>query len=57
MKIIKAKKNTYQREQFLEFFNNLMRLPAYQKWFSDKEFRKLLFFPVIIIIQKTERES
>ena len=47
MKTIDAKKNTYQREQFLEFFDNLMGLPPYQEQFSDKEFRKLLFFPVI----------
>ena len=54
MKMIEAKKNTYQREQFLEFFDNLMGLPPY---LSDKEFRKLLFFPVVnaIAIQRTER--
>ena len=27
MKMIDAKKNTYQREQFLKFFDNLMGLP------------------------------
>ena len=41
MKMIEAKKNTYQREQFLEFFDNLIGLPPYQEQFSDKEFRKL----------------
>jgi len=55
MKMIEAKKNTYQREQFLEFFDNLMGLPPYQEQFSDKEFRKLLFFPVVNAIQRTER--
>ena len=55
MKRIDAKKNTYQREQFLEFFDNLMGLPPYQEQFSDKEFRKLLFFPVVNAIQITER--
>jgi len=55
MKMIDAKKNTYQRKQFLEFFDNLMGLPPYQEQFSDKEFRKLLFFPVVNAIQTTER--
>ena len=55
MKMIEAKKNTYQREQLLEFFDNLMGLPPYQEQFSDKEFRKLLFFPVVNTIQRTER--
>ena len=54
MKMIEAKKNTYQREQLLEFFDNLMGLPPYQEQFSDKEFRKLLFFPVVNAIQRTE---
>jgi hypothetical protein len=36
MKMIDAKKNTYQRKQFLEFFDNLMGLPPYQEQFSDK---------------------
>jgi len=49
------KKNTYQREQFLEFFDNLMELPPYEEQFSDKKFRKLLFFPVVNAIQTTER--
>jgi len=55
MKMIKAKQNTYQREQFLEFFDNLMGLPSYQQQFSDKEFRKFLFFPVVNAIQEIER--
>ena len=55
MKMVDAKQNTYQRKQFLEFFDNLMKLPPYQKQFSDKEFRKLLFFPVVNAIQTTER--
>jgi len=54
MKMIDAKKNTYQRKQFLEFFDNLMGLPPYQEQFSDKKFRKLLFFPVVNAIQTTE---
>ena len=55
MQTIDAKKNTYQREQFLEFFDNLMGLPPYQAQFSNKKFRKLLFFTVVNIIQTTER--
>jgi hypothetical protein len=55
MKTIEAKQNTYQREQFLEFFDNLMGLPPYQQQFSDKEFRKLLFFPVVKAIQRIKR--
>jgi hypothetical protein len=55
MKKIDAKQNTYQRQQFLEFFDNLMGLPPYQQQFSDKEFRKLVFFPVVNAIQRTER--
>lgn len=55
MKMIDVKKNTYQREQFLEFFHNLMELPPYKEQFSDKEFRKLLFFPVVNAIQRTQR--
>jgi len=55
MKMTDAKKNMYQREQFLEFFNNLIGLPPYQEQFSDKKFRKLLFFPVVNVIQTTER--
>lgn len=55
MKSINAKKNTYQRKQFLEFFDNLMGLPPYHQQFSDKEFRKLLFFPVVNAIQRTKR--
>ena len=55
MKMIHAKQNTYQRKQFLEFFDNLMALPPYQEQFADKEFRKLLFFPVVNTIQTTER--
>ena len=55
MQMVDAKKNTYQRKQFLEFFDNLMGLPPYQEQFSDKEFRKLLFFPVVNAIQTTER--
>jgi hypothetical protein len=55
MQMVDAKKNTYQRKQFLEFFDNLMGLPPYQEQFSDKEFRKLLFFAVVNAIQTTER--
>jgi len=55
MQTIDAKKNTYQRKQFLEFFDNLMGLPPYQAQFSNKKFRKLLFFTVVNIIQTTER--
>ena len=32
-----------------------MGLPPYQEQFSDKEFRKLLLFPVVNVIQRTER--
>ena len=55
MKIVEAKQNTYQREQFLEFFNELMGLPPYYVRFSDQNFRKLLFFPVVNAIQRTQR--
>lgn len=55
MKMIDAKKNTYQRKQLLEFFDNLIGLPPYKEQFSDKEFRKLLFVPVVNAIQRTER--
>lgn len=52
MKRIEAKKNTYQREPF---FENLMGLPPYTQQFSDKEFKKFLFFPVVNAIQTTKR--
>ena len=47
MKSVKNNLNSYQRKQFLQFFDDLMGLPPYSQQFSDKKFRKLLFFPVV----------
>ena len=54
MKTLQVNLNSYQRKQFLQFFDDLMGLPPYSVQFSDQEFRKLLFFPVINAIQQTK---
>ena len=46
MKALKVNTNSYQRKEFLQFFQDLMGLPPYSVQFSDQEFRKLLFFLV-----------
>ena len=54
MKALQVNINSYQRKQFLQFFDNLMGLPPYSIQFSDQKFRKLLFFPVVNAIQQTK---
>lgn len=54
MKSVKNNLNSYQRKQFLQFFDDLMELPPYSVQFSDQKFRKLLFFPVVNAIQETK---
>ena len=54
MKALQVNINSYQRKQFLQFFDDLMRLPPYSLQFSDQKFRKLLFFPVVNAIQQTK---
>lgn len=54
MKTLQVNLNSYQRKQFLQFFDDLMGLPSYSVQFSDQKFRKLLFFPVINAIQQTK---
>ena len=54
MKAVQVNQNTYQRKQFLQFFDDLMELPPHSVQFSDREFRKLLFFPVVNAIQQTK---
>ena len=55
MKALKVKTNSYQRKEFLQFFEDLMELPPFSLQFSDQKFRKLLFFPVVNSIQETKR--
>jgi len=54
MKALQVNINSYQRKQFLQFFDDLMGLPPYSVQFSDQTFRKLLFFPVVNAIQQTK---
>jgi hypothetical protein len=54
MKTLQVKINSYQRKQFLQFFDDLMGLPPYSVQFSNQKFRKLLFFPVVNAIQQTK---
>ena len=54
MKTLQVNLNSYQRKQFLQFFDDLMGLPPYSVWFSHQKFRKLLFFPVVNAIQQTK---
>lgn len=53
-KALQVNINSYQRKQFLQFFDDLMGLPPYCVQFSDQKFRKLLFFPVVNAIQQTK---
>ncbi len=55
MKTVNCQANTYQRQQFLQFFNQLQSLPPFREKFTDRNFRQLLFFPVVNAIQKTKR--
>jgi hypothetical protein len=55
MKVVDSKANTYQRKQFLQFFELFQGLPPYQEKFADRKFRKLLFFPGVNAIQETKR--
>lgn len=55
MKALKVNTNSYQRKEFLQFFEDLMELPPFSLQFSDQKFRKLLFFPVVNAIQETKR--
>ena len=55
MKTINCQANTYQRQQFLQFFNQLQGLPPFREKFADRKFRQLLFFPVVNAIQETKR--
>lgn len=55
MKTINCQSNTYQRQQFLQFFNQLQSLPPFREKFTDRNFRQLLFFPVVNAIQETKR--
>ena len=54
MKTLQVNINSYQRKQFLQFFDDLMGLPPHSVQFSDRKFRKLLFFPVVNAIQQTK---
>ena len=54
MKTLQVNLNSYQRKQFLQFFDDLMGLPPYSVQFSDQKFRKLLFFPVVNAVQQTK---
>lgn len=51
---VNCQANTYQRHQFLQFFNQLQRLPPFREKFTDRNFRQLLFFPVVNAIQETK---
>lgn len=55
MKRVNCQANSYQRQQFLQFFNQLQILPPFREKFADRKFRQLLFFPVINAIQETKR--
>ena len=54
MKALQVNRNSYQREQILQFFDDLMGLPPYAVQFSEQKFRKLLFFPVVNATQQTK---
>lgn len=54
MKTLQVNLNSYQRKQFLQFFDDLIRLPPYSVQLFDQKFRKLLFFPVVNAIQQTK---
>ena len=55
MKTVNYQTNTYQRQQFLQFFNQLQSLPPFREKFTDRNFRQLLLFPVVNAIQETKR--
>ena len=55
MKTVNCQANSYQRQQFLQFFNQLQSLPPFREKFADRKFRQLLFFPVVNAIQETKR--
>jgi len=55
MKAVDSTTNTYQRQKFLKFFDELQGLPPFREKFAERKFRQLLFFPVVNAIQKTER--
>ena len=57
MKTLNWQANFYQRQQLLQFFNQLQSLPPFREKFSDRKFRQLLFFPVVNAIQEIERGS
>lgn len=57
MKTLQVNLNSYQRKQFLQLFDDLMRLPPYSVQLFDQKFRKLLFFPVVNAIQQTKNGS
>lgn len=52
---VNCQANSYQRQQFLQFFNQLQSLPPFREKFADRKFRQLLFFPVVNAIQETKR--
>lgn len=54
MKTLNCQANSYQRQQLLQFFNQLQILPLFREKFSDRKFRQLLFFPVVNAIQETK---
>jgi hypothetical protein len=55
MKTVHCQANTYQRQQFLQFFDQLQGLPPFREKFTDRNFRQFLFFPVVNAIQETKR--
>ena len=55
IKTVNSQANTYQRQQFLQFFNQLQSLPPFREKFTDRKFRQFLFFPVVNAIQETKR--
>lgn len=55
MKTVHCQPNTYQRQQFLQFFDQLQGLPPFREKFTDRNFRQFLFFPVVNAIQETKR--
>ena len=54
IKTVNSQPNSYQRQQFLQFFNQLQSLPPFREKFADRKFRQLLFFPVVNAIQETK---
>lgn len=56
MKTVNCQANTYQEQQFLQFFNQLQNLSPFIEKFTDRKFWQLLFFTVINAIQETKCE-